>query len=346
MIERWLRRANLMMPPEGQSADGGGGGGGSGPGGDAGTGAAPSPSDPASSPSPSSTSDAAPSAAPATDAVAPSTGDGAASPTEITPSLLSSADPKGSQEPAASEAAPAADPSKDGDAGKQDTAQDTGTDAKAADTPAQDPTKDPTKEPAKEPAKDGGEAKDKTEPAKGDPAPIEVPALSLADLQFGEGFDPQAETSQAFLDILNDRDLAGKDRGQRLLDLHKAEIARAYQDVNQHQQDFWQTLNRGWRDQLRNDPELGGSQFNTNLAYARGVIEMMLSPEETEAFLKHTDANGMGNYPPFIRLLSRVARKLEVFEDGINAANPVPNKPQRGPGNRGWYTDSLEKPAT
>jgi len=218
------------------------------------------------------------------------------------PSMLSSAEP-----------APGADaPTAEADQPKADAK----VEAKAAADPAKDAT--PQEAPRKE----------ETPPA---------PALSISDLTLPEGVTLEAEGSKVFVDLMNNAELSAKDRAQGLIDLHRQEIDRVYREVSDHQRRVWDDLNAGWRDQLRKDTEIGGNRLMTNLSKAKGMIEEHLSPADANSLLRHVDSNGMGNFPPFIRLLVKLADRLNVFEDGMVISNPAPARPQRGPGNRGWY---------
>jgi hypothetical protein len=151
-----------------------------------------------------------------------------------------------------------------------------------------------------------------------------------------EGVSLDAEAGKAFVDLINNAELAGKDRGQGLLDLHTREIERVAKAISDNQRKVWDDLNAGWKDQLRKDPELGGNRLDTSLSMAKAVIEEHLSPGDAEALLKHVDNNGMGNFPVFIRLLHNIGKKMNVFEDSIVSGGRAPT-PAKGPGQRGWY---------
>jgi len=272
--------------------------------------------------------EAAPDAPPAPGAAAasPSAQEGAAEPaaqqpSQDQPSLLSSAEGK-----------PPATPAPDADATPQQT----------------ESSKDKPKEGSKEPA---AQAKDKeaTDPANKDatpkqPEPAAAPApLTVSDLTVPEGMTIEAEGGEKFIGLMNNAELSAKDRAQGLLDLHRAEIERVHRQALEHQRQTWDDLNAGWRDQLRNDPIIGGNRLHTNLSKAKGMIEEHLSPDDATNLLRHVDANGMGNFPPFIRLLVSLAERMNVFEDGMLIAPPAPPRPQRGPGHRGWYTNGKDR---
>ena len=161
----------------------------------------------------------------------------------------------------------------------------------------------------------------------------------MSDFVLPDGMSIEAEAGNKFTTLMNNGELSAKDRAQGLLDLHRAEIERVHRQAADHQRTTWDNLNAGWRDQLRNDPIIGGNRLHTSLSKAKGMIEEHLSRADATALLKHVDANGMGNYSPFIRLLVSLADRMNVFEDGMMVAPPQapPSRSRREPGNRGWY---------
>jgi hypothetical protein len=205
----------------------------------------------------------------------------------------------------------------------------------------------PQTEGSKEPP--AAKAKEATDPAKKDATPKQPEAaaapapFTLSDLTLPEGMTIEAEGGEKFISLMNNGELSAKDRAQGLVDLHRAELERVHRQANEHQRKTWDDLNASWRDQLRNDPVIGGNRLHTNLSKAKGMIEEHLSPEDATALLRHVDANGMGNYAPFIRMLVNLAERMNVFEDGMLVAPPAAPRPQRGPGNRGWYGNGKDR---
>jgi hypothetical protein len=255
-----------------------------------------------------------------TAAASPSTAAAESASAESTPSLLSSAAGKIPDQPApAADATPA---------------------AKAAETPDAKPTEaKPTEKPVKpdDPGKTAeAKADAATDPAKDATANVPPAQVSVEDLKLPEGVSLDAEQGKAFVELLNNADLSGKDRGQALIDLHQKEITRVHGELVNNQRKVWDDLNTGWKNELRNDPELGGNRLNTSLSMAKAVLQDNTSDADLKAILSHTDLNGMGNFPPFIRFLNAIGKKLNVFEDSI-AGNARPQAPKRGPGQRGWY---------
>ena len=107
----------------------------------------------------------------------------------------------------------------------------------------------------------------------------------------------------------------------------------------------------GWRSctQSVNTIELlieNGFAFNTNCFHAerpflwenngKAMIETYArSREDSDAILRQLDANGMGSFPPFLRMMDRLGEMLNVLEDGIVPPAAPPSKGQRN--GRGWY---------
>jgi hypothetical protein len=257
--------------------------------------------------------EAAPDAPPAPGAAAPASPAAPAEPvqqpTQDQPSLLSSAEGKPPETPAP------------------------GAEAKPQKTDGSKETKEPP----------AAKAKDAADPAKDaaprQPEPAAAPApLTMSELTVPEGMTIEADGGEKFIGLMNNAELSAKDRAQGLLDLHRAEIERVHKIYAEHQRKTWDDLNAGWRDQLRNDPVIGGNRLHTNLSKAKGMLEEHLPPGDYNALLRHVDANGMGNFPPFIRLLVNLADRLNVFEDGMVVAPPAPPpRNRREPGQRGWY---------
>ncbi len=269
-------------------------------------------------------------AAAASAASAVSTAAGESATHESAPSLLSSAAGK---EASASpdKPAPAADAKSEGKKPEPDA------DPAKPDDPGKAKAEDKA-DAATDPAAKDATAK---ESLQGDRPPAPV---SLEDLKLPEGVKLDPEGGKAFVDILNNAELSGKDRGQALIDLHQKEIARVHKELTDHQRKVWDDLNAGWKDKLRKDPELGGNRLNTNLSMAKAVVEMFGgTPDEVRELLIHTDNNGMGNFPGYIRMLVNIGKALNVFEDGIVSSNPKAPA-AKTPGNRGWYDKSLNAP--
>lgn len=146
------------------------------------------------------------------------------------------------------------------------------------------------------------------------------------------------------------QEVAGKaqipqDVAQNLLDLYIAERQQDVVSARAEQRRVWDQLNDTWKTELRNDPELGGNRLETTLSLAKAVVEEYLPAAEVGEYMAHMRNNGMGNYKLHVKLLHNIGKALNVFEDGIVPARPQAPKASKGPGNRGWYDNSINKPA-
>jgi hypothetical protein len=255
--------------------------------------------------------------------------------------------------PIASEA-PAAEPTLLESASAKPPAEAAAADTKESPAPSEPAAAEGEKKPEAKDAKADGEKKPeaeadkdagKSDPEKKEataaepPAPIKYEAFTLP-----EGLKVDEERLGKFTELAGKAQIP-QDVAQSLVSLHAEEMQRFAADVqkqaDQHQRDVWRGLNDTWKADFRKDPEMGGNRSETTLARAKAVIEEYGgNKDQVKELLAHTSNNGMGNYPGFIRLLNNIGEALNVFEDAEIPANPSAPKPQRGPGNRGWYNNS------
>jgi hypothetical protein len=290
-----------------------------------------SPAPDASTPAPAAAAEAPPAGAAAEAAgdAAPAAGAGA---DKSEPTLLEAAQGK---KPAA-EAAGEKDQPASPEAAKPDGEKTPEGDVKEAAAPDKEKGEDDKSKPDSDKQAAEGEAEKKDATAEAQPpAPIKYEAFKLPD-----GVKLDDERLSKFAEVAGNGQVS-QDVAQNLIDLYIEERQQDFARAEQHQRDVWKSLNDGWKQELRNDPVLGGNRIDTNLSMAKAVLEEYGgTQEQVSALLAHTKANGMGNYPGFIRLLVNIGEALNVFEEGTIAGDTNPPKPQRGPGNRGWYDKS------
>lgn len=189
------------------------------------------------------------------------------------------------------------------------------------------------KDPKDDAAKTDLDKKDATAEAQ-PPAPIKYEAFKLPD-----GVALDAKELAKFEEVAG-KGQVSQDVAQGLIDLYVEERKQDVARAAQHQRDVWNKLNDSWKTDLRKDEKLGGNRIETTLSMAKAVLEEYGgTPEQIQELIAHTSNNGMGNFPGFIRLLTNIGEALNVFEESSVGANLNPPKPQKGPGNRGWYKD-------
>ena len=62
-----------------------------------------------------------------------------------------------------------------------------------------------------------------------------------------------------------------------------------------------------WRAEVRNDPDIGGAKYEENLA----SVKKMLVKYGSEDFYNYLDDSSLGNYPPFVKVMVKIAKELE-----------------------------------
>jgi hypothetical protein len=317
----YMMKFRPLMAPEGATG---------GDGGEAAAAAAQqaAPASDASSPAPvaGEAAAAAPAAGSGAAVEAPAAGTHEPAKTESTPSLI---------EAATGKPKPEVEAKPDADASKPDPAKDEPAPADAA-----KPEGDKPEAKGDKPDAEGDKAADATDPAKDatveapPPAPIKYEAFKVPD-----GVTLDEARIGKFAEIAGPAQV-NQDVAQNLLNLHVEEIQRVLQQAVDNQRKVWNTYVDTITNELRKDPELGGNRLETSLSMAKAVVEEYLPANEAAEYLGLLSHNGMGNHRLQVKLLHAIGEKLNIFEDGIVPANPQSPKPQKGPGNRGWYKDT------
>ena len=79
---------------------------------------------------------------------------------------------------------------------------------------------------------------------------------------------------------------------------------------------------KNWREELKNDAEIGGAKYEENLA----SVKKMLIKYGSEDFYNYLDDSSLGNYPPFVKVMVKIARELEDdrFVPGAGTSSDEP----------------------
>lgn len=123
---------------------------------------------------------------------------------------------------------------------------------------------------------------------------------------------------------------------------HGVEALRdADKRASDNQRKVWGDLNSKWKTETRSAPDIGGPNLERSLGTAKAVIEEYGGNKDQQTeLLKHLDNNGMGNFAGFIRLLSNIGQKLNVFEDGMVSPQGAGAPSGRGDRASRWYGNS------
>ena len=168
-------------------------------------------------------------------------------------------------------------------------------------------------------------AKPAVEPPKPAETPAETPAPTY-EFKLPEGVETLPETMTAYTALLAENKMP-QEAGQKLLDLHISAIQQYAANVAQAQQDTFLATRKGWQDQIKADPQLGGAGFQTTSKAVARMVDLFVPAEHRAEFDEFRRVTGAGDHPALWRLLNNLARRFDE-----PAAPPIPAAP---PPNRG-----------
>lgn len=144
-----------------------------------------------------------------------------------------------------------------------------------------------------------------TEPPKEGEAPkTEAPKaepLTKEALTIPEGFQADDASVGKFLEIANELGLS-KEGASKLVGL-QAELAKQASEAGSK---LWEETQTQWQDQVRADPEIGGTKLQENLGIIAKLLDSHGNAEVRQAF----DITGAGNNPAVIKFLIKVGKEL------------------------------------
>jgi hypothetical protein len=146
------------------------------------------------------------------------------------------------------------------------------------------------------------QGKEEERPDAYETAPEEAPEAAVAtyeDLAMPEGFQVDEVTSNDFMDLAGRIDI-NPTQAQALVNFQA--------EATKRQAEAWQKTEEGWKEEIHQDPEIGGENFNRSLTTAKGLIGQYGGPDLGDAL----DEMGVSNLPDFRRFLSRVGKALSV----------------------------------
>lgn len=168
---------------------------------------------------------------------------------------------------------------------------------------------DPTVEPAKA---DPPKTEAKTEPSQ-EPAKPVIPEKYEFKPPEGVEFDP--EQLNEYTPIFKEAGLT-QEVAQKLLESHLT-----------IQQAAMEKQLTAWSEELKNDKEFGGKNFDANVKAAQAAVARFLTAED-KAFL---DRTGLGSHPGLVKAFHRIGKAIS--EDAV----PPPNKEPAAKGPKAIY---------
>lgn len=134
------------------------------------------------------------------------------------------------------------------------------------------------------------------------PEPEPFVPLSVEDISFPEGMEVADDIRSEFLELVNNQELSAKDRAQALIDL-QAKAATAASEANSQ---AFVEQQKTWQEEVKNDPEVGGANFQNTL----GTISRLVDEYGSKELLEVMAATGAGNNVHVIKFLHAVASKV------------------------------------
>ncbi len=148
------------------------------------------------------------------------------------------------------------------------------------------------------------------------------------EFKLPEGVPVNQEALAAFTGMLAEHKLPAE-HGQKLIDLHLAEIDRLRQQMAEHQQQVFDQTRETWRQQFEQDPELGGNRRQTTINTAVGFLRHFASDDaHFNRLIQAGEVTGWNDHPDFIRLLANAAKGLATLYREPSPIVPMSPAPQ------------------
>ncbi len=140
---------------------------------------------------------------------------------------------------------------------------------------------------------EGGEQDDKDK-AAGAPE-------DYADFTVPEGIEMDADVLTQFKGIAKELGISQED-AQKFIDLQAGMESKRTEALQQALADQSQQ----WKDQIKNDKEFGGENYDSNVALAVKTIEAFGSPELRTVL----NDSGLGNHPELVKFCHRIGKAI------------------------------------
>ena len=205
---------------------------------------------------------------------------------------------------------------------------------KAAELKPHTDTKSLLEETNNEAAKAEGETPEGEKPAEVKPVvePAKPAEPLVYEMKLPESFEAPAETLGAYTDTLRELNIA-PEAGQRLLDMHAEHVRSLTENTLAQQHEAFAATRAEWRDQIKNDPSLGGASFETTKRAVARARDLIVPEADRGAFNEFLSTTGAGDHPAFWRALYRVANLFDEPASPPAGSKPSPTanpEPRRG----------------
>lgn len=144
-------------------------------------------------------------------------------------------------------------------------------------------------------------AEGKPEVSEADEAPKEPVVPEAYELRMPEGWGLDEEGLAALTPVMRELK-ATNEQVQAVADIYVKRLSAA----REKQLEADRAAARAWQEEIKADPDIGGGALKENLAAVSRVLARYADKEVVEWL----EVSGLGNYPPFVRAMVKMARDL------------------------------------
>ncbi len=180
-----------------------------------------------------------------------------------------------------------------------------------------------TKEGTSEDTKEDKEAEPSEEKKEGEAAP-----LTAEDITVPEGFTYDAELGDGFLAVVNDTSLSRKERIQKLVDLHAAQMGKAMEALQaadaENMKKFEADVAKekaDWLEQCKADKEFGGASWEASDAVIDRGCKQLATPEAIKLLQRYN----LNTHPEIVRMFFRAGKLVGEDTSGSGSSGVAPS---------------------
>lgn len=151
----------------------------------------------------------------------------------------------------------------------------------------------------------------------------EAKPIEYTDFKVPEGVTLDAEKVGAFKTIASELGIP-QEGAQKLMDLYANEIKQ----VSEAPLRAWNDLQKTWREEVTNDPTIGGANLDKNLATTKAGLKALLGADAVK-FFDALSLTGAGSNPDIVRGLMKAAAP-HAPADPVNGNPSGGNKKSAG----------------
>lgn len=154
------------------------------------------------------------------------------------------------------------------------------------------------------------------QPSGGAPSNTE-PASTVPEsysFEAPEGFNVDNDLINGMTPVFKELGLS-QEQASKLVQKYNEQSAAQMQDTIAQSQTQWET-------ELRNDPDFGGDNFDTNAAQVAEFVAKTIPEDMKDGFYKTLNETGMGSHPAFVKYMFQLSKMFPVGEDSPTGGTP------------------------